>query len=81
MWTWKDWAVLIVTHIITGITVWLLVLSYQERQQVQQIGQLERCVAAQTTILDEAERIAAGGKFPGEAITDRWKKLLGGCND
>lgn len=80
MWTWKDWAVLIVTHIITGITVWLLVLSYQERQQVQQIiEQLERCVAANTTILDEAELIAAGGKFPGEHVTDRWKKLLGGC--
>lgn len=39
----------------------------------------DRCQAAQQTILDEAELIAAGGKFPGEQVTDRWKKLLGGC--
>jgi hypothetical protein len=39
----------------------------------------ERCQAAQQTILDEAELIAAGGKFPGAHVTDRWKKLLGGC--
>lgn len=39
----------------------------------------DRCEAAQQTILDEAELIAAGGKFPGEQVTDRWKKLLGGC--
>lgn len=38
-----------------------------------------RCQAAQQTILDEAELIAAGGKFPGEKITDRWKALLEGC--
>jgi hypothetical protein len=30
--------------------------------------------------LDEAELIAAGGKFPGEQVTDRWKKLLVGCD-
>lgn len=39
-----------------------------------------RCQAAQQTVLDEAELIAAGGKFPGEQVTDRWKKLLGGCS-
>lgn len=38
-----------------------------------------RCQAAQQTILEEAEMIAAGGKFPGEQVTDRWKQLLEGC--
>lgn len=38
-----------------------------------------RCQAAQQTILDEAELIAAGGKFPGEKVTNRWKALLEGC--
>ena len=39
-----------------------------------------RCHAAQQTILDEAELIAAGGKFPGEQVTNRWKALLEGCS-
>lgn len=38
-----------------------------------------RCQAAQQTVLDEAELIAAGGKFPGEQVTNRWKALLEGC--
>lgn len=57
-----------------------LFLVYQVYQR-ERAEEADRCHAAQQTILDEAELIAAGGKFPGEAITDRWKKLLGGCND
>lgn len=48
---------------------------------VGESGRLEqaRCQAARQTIFDEAELIAAGGKFPGGKITDRWKKLMDGC--
>lgn len=75
MWTWKDWAVFGIAIIIAG---GLSVLAYQAYQW-EQIGQLERCAAAKTTILEESAVLQAVGKFPGEQITDRWAKLLGGC--
>ena len=56
----------------------LLLIVYQIYQW-DRAEEADRCQAAQQTILDEAELIAAGGKFPGEHVTDRWKKLLGGC--
>lgn len=56
----------------------LLLIVYQVYQW-DRAEEADRCHAAQQTILDEAELIAAGGKFPGEQLTDRWKKLLGGC--
>lgn len=55
-----------------------LFLVYQVSQW-ERAEEADRCQAAQQTILDEAELIAAGGQFPGEQVTDRWKKLLGGC--
>lgn len=38
-----------------------------------------RCSAAQDTVLEEADLIKEAGNFPSEKITDRWKKLLEGC--
>lgn len=48
------------------------VRSWNERED-------DRCRAAIQTILDEADWIEVSGKFPGQQVTDRWKKLLGGC--
>lgn len=56
----------------------LLLIVYQVYQW-DRAEEEDRFHAAQQTILDEAELIAAGGKFPGEQVTDRWKKLMGGC--
>ena len=68
-----------------GIVIGLLIISFiwmiwswSALFKTLSVGS-DRCQAAQQTILDEAELIAAGGKFPGEQVTDRWKKLLGGC--
>lgn len=55
-----------------------LLLVYQVYQR-ERAEEADRCHAAQQTILDEAELIAAGGKFPGEQVTNRWKALLEGC--
>lgn len=52
--------------IMTGVMVW------NDREAA-------RCQAVRQTILDEAELIAAGGKFPGEEITSRWKSLIDEC--
>lgn len=57
----------------------LLLIVYQVYQW-DRAEEADRCHAAQQTILDEAELIATGGKFPGEQVTDRWKKLLVGCD-
>lgn len=62
--------------LVAGFSL-LMYLAYQQNRAKE----IERCQAVQQTILDEAELIAAGGKFPGDQVTDRWKKLLGGCND
>ena len=56
----------------------VLLLVYQVYQW-ERAEEADRCQAAQQTILDEAELIAAGGKFPGERVTDRWKALMEGC--
>lgn len=56
----------------------LLLIVYQVYQW-DRAEEADRCHAAQQTILDEAELIAAGGKFPGEQVTDRWRALLEGC--
>ncbi len=56
----------------------LLLIVYQVYQW-ERAEEADRCHAAQETILDEAELIAAGGKFPGEQVTDRWRALLEGC--
>lgn len=71
MWKWLPiiWVLTGATGIY-GIVTGLSVMKEREAT---------RCQAAQQTILDEAELIAAGGKFPGEKITDRWKALLEGC--
>lgn len=74
MFTWLD-------YVFFG---YLIMVSLGLRAMTWQAFQLDkftlsRCQAAQQTILDEAELIAAGGKFPGEHVTDRWNKLLGGC--
>ena len=39
----------------------------------------DRCQAARQTVIEESDLIAAYGKFPGEQITDRWKKTMEGC--
>ena len=67
-------------HVVVGAcaaTLVTLSVGYVYLASVEK--KADRCQAAQETILDEAELIAAGGKFPGERVTDRWKKLLGGC--
>lgn len=74
-------AKLIVQYATVGLLLGGLLLIVYQVYQWERAEEADRCHAAQQTILDEAELIAAGGKFPGEAITDRWKKLLGGCND
>lgn len=72
MWKWMP--IIWVLTGATGIYGVVTGISYmKEREAI-------RCQAAQQTILDEAELIAAGGKFPGEKITDRWKALLEGCS-
>lgn len=38
-----------------------------------------RCEAAQQTVMEETDLIAAAGKFPSEKTTNRWKALLEGC--
>jgi len=57
-----------------------LVLLVYQVYQWDQGDRAVRCHAAQATVLEEADLIAAAGKFPSEQVTDRWKKLLGGCN-
>lgn len=75
MWNTK----LIVQSATVGLLLGGLLLVVYQVYQWDLAEEEDRCHAAQQTILDEAELIAAGGKFPGEQVTDRWKKLLGGC--
>lgn len=72
MWKWLP-LIWILTG-ATGIYGVVTGLSVMKEREVA------RCHAAQQTILDEAELIAAGGKFPGEKVTNRWKALLEGCS-
>lgn len=44
-------------------------------------GESEYCRAAKETIFLEQQLLDWTGEFPPEQVTDRWKKLLGGCND
>ena len=70
---------------VQGTTIVLLVggllLLVYHVYQWERVEEAARCQAVQQTILDEAELIVAGGKFPSEKTTNRWKALLGGCND
>lgn len=72
---WPEWASISVGSVVLVSVSYLLFSVVKEKQD----RDIARCQAAQQTILDEAEMIAAGGKFPGEKITDRWKALLWGC--
>lgn len=75
MWNWIPLAWFAFVVLLGGICIYAAVMGAMAKNERSSA----RCEAAQQTILDEAELIAAGGKFPGEQITDRWKKLLGGC--
>ena len=72
-------AKLIVQSATVGLLLGGLLLVVYQVSKWERAEEADRCQAAQQTILDEAELIAAGGKFPGEQVTDRWKKLLGDC--
>ena len=75
MWDWIPAVWVTFVLLLAGFSIYALVIGSEVRKEQN----ATRCQAAQQTILDEAELIAAGGKFPGEQVTDRWRKLLGGC--
>lgn len=76
MWSWSR-----IAGAVFGVcALFLAAYTVFSALKIEQDIKLIRCQAAQQTILDEAELIAAGGKFPGEQVTDRWKKLLVGCD-
>lgn len=53
------------------------IISYEYKEW--KWSSINRCEAAQATILEEMDFIIAAGKFPSEKVTDRWKMLLGWC--
>jgi len=75
------WGIKSLMKMTTGILLFgVVVLLVYQVYQWDQGDRAVRCHAAQATVLEEADLIAAAGKFPSEQVTDRWKKLLGGCN-
>lgn len=62
----------LISAAIGGYSIMTITNIWNERSN-------EWCTAARQTVVEESDLIATSGKFPGEQITDRWKKLLEGC--
>lgn len=75
MWDWMPLAWFTFVVLLSVVCIYAAVMGAMAKNE----RNASRCEAAQQTIIDEAEMIAAGGKFTGDQVTDRWKKLLGGC--